>query len=1210
MKSTCPFITLVLALSAATAAPENPGPAEVPYSVADNMWNLELGAHRAKVRVDAPAPAIRAHLPWRLQLQGMEGHQILVMQAATGNAVKNVVRATADRMAGDIIFEAVTAGDYFIYYLPLRPYSNLNDISGYVGYACTADVAWRQIHRLADADLGHGGWRELPAAKVLEFQARTESDAFYPMEVIASADETKGLLKRYPQPLLLFPEDRLHTIRMQQDLPLRWIKSGPGDTFSGEALRHEYYAFQIGLFAPAQPANKISARFSDLKTDGGASIPASSLTCFNLGGIDGHGHAFTKVVNVPAGRVQALWFGVDVAKNQKPGTYAGAVEVQAEGIAPQAVHVRITVLPQEIAERGDNEPWRHSRLRWLNSTAGTGDVLPEPYTPLKVDGPSITCLGRRLTVGAGGLPSAIASAKSPVLQSPAKFIIEAQSGPLAFTPGKLQWLKQSAARVTWQSDSTSTSGSLSCTGEMEYDGQVRCRLAFTPSVDLDLKDIRLELPYQPESAPFILGAGHPGGLRPREFKWNWNGPFNSFWLGSADAGLHCKLLGGAYTGPMLNLYHPAPPASWGNGGKGGVTVTDQADAVIATAFSGPRKLKAGESVTFEFSLLITPVKPLDPPAHFKTRYYQGNNNLLKDGRGNDPEPPADAIALGVNVVNLHHASIYNPYINYPFIRNRELADFTARMHAKNIKVKVYNTIRELTSMVTELWALRSLGDEVIANGGGGGYAWCQEHMITGYRPAWFQRFGDSPPDAALVTSGDSRWQNYYIEGIGWLVRNVDIDGLYLDDVSYDRHILQRVRSVMAEAKPGCLIDLHSNTAFSVGSANHYAEFMPYIDRPWFGESYDYHAMTPDQWLVQVSGIPFGLMGEMLHEGGNPWRGALYGMTNRHGWLTNGILCDPRPVWKIWDRFGISDSRMIGYWETNIPVKTDHPQVLATTYVKQGHAMIALASWAAASAGVHLTIDWKALGLDPAKTVLHAPASPGFQNARQWKPGDSIPVEPGRGWLIIADESGPTAADTTTNEKLPRSMLLDETFTKPLARDWTIFASKQPGTAVMAGNGLSLTACANVSAGVERALPPGTTAAECVIDNQSDKGETWGPGMALFWPGGQALRINLRAPEHGFGLEVTGGVQKVKLGRLDAQGPVTLRIRLDDAQVIAEAQHEGDVWQPLGSYPRAEFPGFPNKLRLGKTRGVLDTTDHTTPGASGIATVRSLRVYGK
>jgi hypothetical protein len=275
-------IAVMLALipvvvQAQAAAPIALAEPEAPYRVTEKFWDVNLGHHRALVRVAAAAPAVLAHLPWRLQMQGMQNHQILVMAAATGKPVKNVVRVRADRLAGDIVFEAAAPGDYLIYYLPLRPYGHMNDCSGYLTYACTAEAAWRQANRLADADLAAGDWQKLPTASLIEFQARSELDRFEPMEIIASEAETQALLARCPQPLLLFPEDRVHTIRMQKDLPLRWIKSGPGTVFAGEARRHEYYAFQIGVFAPRQAANQLAVQFSDLRTEKGDLIPAAAL---------------------------------------------------------------------------------------------------------------------------------------------------------------------------------------------------------------------------------------------------------------------------------------------------------------------------------------------------------------------------------------------------------------------------------------------------------------------------------------------------------------------------------------------------------------------------------------------------------------------------------------------------------------------------------------------------------------------------------------------------------------------------------------------------------------------------------------------------------------------------------------------------------------------------------------------------------------------
>jgi hypothetical protein len=100
------------------------------------------------------------------------------------------------------------------------------------------------------------------------------------------------------------------------------------------------------------------------------------------------------------------------------------------------------------------------------------------------------------------------------------------------------------------------------------------------------------------------------------------------------------------------------------------------------------------------------------------------------------------------------------------------------------------------------------------------------------------------------------------------------------------------------------------------------------------------------------------MGEMLQDGGHPYRGMLYGMTARK----YGSV-DPRPVWGMMDDFGIAGSRMLGYWLDDAPVTTGTDRVLATTYVRPGGLLIALASWSDADEVVDLSVDFDALGLD-------------------------------------------------------------------------------------------------------------------------------------------------------------------------------------------------------------------------------------------------------
>lgn len=979
---------------------------DVAYSVSPAPWEVSLGHHRAVVSVKLAAPAVRIRLPWRLPLADMSGHAIIIC-GPDGKLVNNVVRMSVSREAADIVFQAVSAGDYQVYYLPYQPQWSWGGCNtSYTPFRETADDAWRR------QALPGGEWQNLPEAELLGFQARSEFDRFDPMEIIATEHEMKNLLAAHPdQTLLLFPEDRRYPIRMRNDLPLRWIKSGPNSEFTGEARPNEYYAFQIGAFA-VKTANNLKVEIAPLRPESREGRPVA-VTCFNTGGVDTWGRPFTKTMALPAGKVQALWFGADVARDQKPGSYTGEAVISADGIAPQKVKLKLTVAGQTLEDRGDGDLWRMARLRWLNSTAGEEETVTKPFTPLKINEDTVSCLGRTVRLGPCGFPASVVAGTQEVLSAPSRFVVETQSGPLAFQPRRMSFTKKGEARVTWEAESAADGVSLSCRGEMEYDGHLHYSVTLRTTAETDLKDVRLELPYRPESAEYFAGIGNWGGFRPKSYDWKWSGPYDSFWIGGVHAGLWCELRGGSYNGPMLNLYHPAPPATWGNDGRGGVSVRENGGTVLASAFSGARKLKAGGEITFEFALLVTPVRPLDMSKQFGTRFWHICPPET-DRREKEPitsaDPTLDALDAGINTVNLHQATPRNPYINYPFLSNDLIVPFTASMHKRGVKVKLYYTLRELSNYVAELWPLRSLGNEVIADGGGGGFAWLQEHLQTGYRPAWYSPFPDGSADAAFVNSGESRWYNYYVEGLGWMVKNLGIDGLYLDDVSYDRRVIQRMRRVMEREKPGCLIDLHSNTNFSIGPANQYLEFFPYIDRTWFGESFNYEAMSPDQWLVQTACIPFGMTGEMLQGGGNRWKGILYGMTSRYRWEASGMKSDPRNVWKIWGRFGIAEAEMSGYWEKDCPVRTGNPLIPATVYRRADSALIALASWAPKTEDVRLAIDWQAIGLDPRKARLFAPCAEGFQDFRQWAPDDPVSVEPGKGWMILVDEKGPTWAD--------------------------------------------------------------------------------------------------------------------------------------------------------------------------------------------------------
>ena len=621
----------------------------------------------------------------------------------------------------------------------------------------------------------------------------------------------------------------------------------------------------------------------------------------------------------------------------------------------------------------------------------------------------MSLLGRRLTIAANGLPAqietyfkekmtGIGSTPRQELSSPFQWVAELANGTaVKFQNGAVSITQPEPGKVQWVSLSTSANLQTKVNGAIEFDGFVHYSVRIVALKATGLKDIRMIIPFKKDVAQYMMGLNLKGGKMPDSYQWKWDVAHKNqdgAWIGDVNAGLQFSLRDQHYVRPLnTNFYLDKPlilPASWGNGGAGGIDIKQTMQAALVTNYSGARTLKKGDTLYYNFNLMITPFHAINTEQQWTTRFYHHYNNV-------------DSIkATGATVINIHHGTPINPYINYPFIAHDAMKSYIDSAHRLGLKVKIYNTVRELSNSAYEIFPLRSLGHEIYSPGKGGGYSWLQEHLGSDYIAAWYV---PEFKDAAVINSGMSRWHNYYVEGMNWLVNNIGIDGIYLDDVAYDRTTMKRIKRVLTQNGHLGIIDLHSANQYNKrdgfnNSANLYMDHFPYLNRLWFGEYFDYEHNDPDFFMTEVSGIPFGLMGEMLQGGGNPWRGMIYGMTNRMPWSDNA---DPRAIWKAWDDFGIKGSHMIGYWVKTNPVKTSDQSVLATVYKRNKKALIAIASWAAENRNVKLMINWKALNIDPNKALITAPAIENFQPARSFTIKDEIPLEKGKGWLLVVSE---------------------------------------------------------------------------------------------------------------------------------------------------------------------------------------------------------------
>ncbi|WP_270090821.1 glycoside hydrolase domain-containing protein [Sphingobacterium sp. SYP-B4668] len=965
-------------------------PDGIPFVVSEKPWDVDsLGNHRAVVRIDGVGgqEAVYVKLLWRRPDLNPAHKAIVIRKKGSIKEVKQLYVMNISAEQGELIFKPEEGdGEYEIYYLPYKFRKGWDDArygkpwNDYLVAQEGKDKDWglRQLQNLA----------QMPRAKVLRFESRSKFDAFTPMGLIGTQREQDSIYHQHKDKAILFTEDRAFPIRLTRQLPARWSQQAAHSEFKGEAMKNEYYTWQIGVWAPTDSLTIEKIEISDLQGQGRI-IPKAQSTCFNKEGISWKGTPISFDIGIPANRIQALWLGTQIPEDCPAGAYTGKVKIFFKGMAaPKVVDLKIDVQDGVLKDKGDGDLWRHARLRWLNSTIGQEDEVVHPYTGLSLQGNTIRTDSKEVRLGKNGLPLEVDINNRAVFAKPVRFLIEDEQGKIwTYKATNFQVKQNEKGVVTWESSEQLADMTIRCVGKMEFDGHMQYDLSIVAKTAKKIKNVSMLHTYPAATSRYFMGLGHTGGKIPKDWEWKWNGPYDSYWLGDYNVGAHVEYLGAAYNGPLLKDYKALPAAAWHNNGKGRVTLRTANNGEVELSSETGDFVLTDSARHFEFAILLTPVRPLDTKLQFSQRYYHSDTKGFKA-----------AAKEGANIANIHHSQNLNPVINYPFVMQDSLIDYIQEMHRDSLRVKLYYTVRELSNYVTEVYALHSLDNEIFAPGPGYGLPWHMEHLIDNYKAAWYTELPGQHSDAALVLSGFSRWINYYLEGLRWMFENYKIDGIYMDDVSFDRRVMKRMRRIIDEYRPGALIDLHSNTGYSIGAANQYTDFFPYVDRLWFGESFKYNKMDPDEWFVTFSGIPFGVMSEMLQDGGNPYLGMVYGTTGRHSYGDKS----PAPIWDLWKSFGIEEAKMVGYWDKDSPIQTGNEAVKATTFQKDGKMMLVLGNFSAAEQTVKLAIDWKKIKGIKGGELADQPFIKDFQPHRQVELKSTIKIAGKQSIILIVN----------------------------------------------------------------------------------------------------------------------------------------------------------------------------------------------------------------
>lgn len=751
--------------------------------------------------------------------------------------------------------------------------------------------------------------------------------------------------------------------------------------------------FQLNLKGDYE---QVTVQWSDLKSEHQI-IKSSALTCFNTEGVDCHGQEFKK--NICVEGEKTLWFGISL--DEVPlGCYTGVVDFyhHEEKVNSFELHV-------QVVSDAENE---FERMFWLNSTIGHSDEVIKGYNNIRVIDNEVFTLGKKITLSDQGVLKSVETHDEifyELLSDDIKQCVHVKGQKISC---EKPWylLEVRPDQCVYKRSFNHCDFSIIETLSVAFDGFVNYETEIKPEEEIDVQ-VTFEVPFKESAAQYKMGLDFDGtSYSPLDFKFNKKHQ-DSVWVGSHQVGMSLKFKDMHYQMPFSNVYYnnrPLSPSIWDT-----LTLTDKHVMHVES-----KNFKVGSGgYSWSVEMNITPVKKIDWKEHFSTRYYQPkeNTDLLTCFE--------DVKKEKCNIINVHHGQEIYPFINYPFNHEETIRPFIDEAHDHQLGVKLYYTLRELSHHIDELNPFLSLDYEIFPkdvyegetfwdarnkrmenNDGldiGKHELWVKKNLDEHLIPAWEHRFtrGKYKGElcAAILTDTHSRLNNYFLEGLDWMVKTLDIDGIYIDDIAIDRKQMIRLRHVL-DQKDDMLVDLHSWNhrnpfAGEISCMMLYMQHLSCFDSLWIGESYDYDK-DPDYWFTEISGIPFGLTSQMLEGDGHPFRGLLYGMTNRSQW---GKV-SPKPLYDLWDDFGIESSQLIGYWERTM-VQLNHKALRASVYVKEAQWLIVIASWCDEDVEVNLN---EAIG---SKNQYLKPQILGLQNEEVLD--DKVVVPANKGVILLMNK---------------------------------------------------------------------------------------------------------------------------------------------------------------------------------------------------------------
>jgi hypothetical protein len=267
-----------------------------------------------------------------------------------------------------------------------------------------------------------------------------------------------------------------------------------------------------------------------------------------------------------------------------------------------------------------------------------------------------------------------------------------------------------------------------------------------------------------------------------------------------------------------------------------------------------------------------------------------------------------------------------------------------------------------------------------------------EMRVPAAKPYPLGKLGDLPPQLAMYACKRGPWQDFLVDGIGRLIDDYDVDGVYLDTTTIPilcdnelhgcgypkpdgsrggvypvfsvRDNLRRIYTAVKTRKPDGIVDVHPYECMN-------APGLAWATTYWNGEQLKANdsildALPLERFRAEFMGYNWGVPAELLY----------YKLKNYRQSVALAILHDipVRPekpadldlisaLWKVRDEFGVKQSRWLPYWNNADVAKVAPKNCHASLFVHpNGRVLAYVSNLGKTAAEVRVTFDLAKLGL--------------------------------------------------------------------------------------------------------------------------------------------------------------------------------------------------------------------------------------------------------